>query len=186
VAVKIVRPAVAAAAANDRSRSTERLGRPLNTLSRTNGRNFQRWPDSSWLLAARAIPIQQVIEQRGIKLRGRIERVGPCPICGGDDRFAININKQKFNCRGCERGGNDAISLVMFLDGVDCLGAVEILTGQRFDSITGKATTALQSRRFGDFVKRQREQQSDERRRLEYASRIWNEAVPIIGTPGEA
>jgi hypothetical protein len=146
----------------------------------------KRWPNSHWILDARAVPIERVIEQRGIQLKrvGK-EHVGPCPRCGGHDRFSINPQKGVFNCRGCKRGG-DVIDLVMHLDNVDCLGAVEILTHQRFDSITGKATTALQSRQNGDFAKRQREQQTDERRRLEYASRIWNEAIPIIGTPGEA
>jgi putative DNA primase/helicase len=166
------RPANTAGAVDNGPHSTERLGRPLNTLSRSKGRNFQHWPDSSWLHAARAILIQQVIEQRGIKLRGRIERVGPCPRCGGHDRFAININKQKFNCRGCKRGGGDAISLVMFLDGVDCFGAVEILTGQHFDSITGKETTTLQSRQNGDFVKRQRAK----------ARYLWRTSKPAAGT----
>jgi len=187
------RPANTAGAVDNGPHSTtERLGRPLNTLSRSNGRNFQRWPDSSWLHAARAIPIEQVVEQRGIKLRGRIERVGPCPRCGGHDRFAININKQKFICRGCKRGGNHAISLVMFLDGYDCINAIEALTGERFDLVTGKPTTAGKTKggerpSFDyDHERRQRDQQADERRRLQQAARIWNEAVSIIGTPGEA
>lgn len=37
-----------------------------------------------------------------------------------------------------------------------------------------------------DHHRLQRENEADELRRLKYASRIWNEAVPIIGTPGEA
>jgi phage/plasmid primase-like uncharacterized protein len=60
---------------------------------------------------ARCVPLEQIIEQRGIKLRGRIERVGPCPRCGGTDRFSINTRKQLFNCRGCRKGG-DVIELV--------------------------------------------------------------------------
>ncbi len=31
---------------------------------------------------ARAVRIESEIERRGIKLRGRIERVGPGPVCG--------------------------------------------------------------------------------------------------------
>jgi hypothetical protein len=152
-------------------------------------REFQRhrWPDSHWLLDARAVPIERVIEQRGIKLRGRIERVGPCPRCGGHDRFSINTTKQVFHCRGCKVGGS-VIDLIMHLDGVDCLGAVETLTHQKFDLVTGKAKVAILASfaEANDYQQRQREQQSDERRRLECASRIWNETVPIIGTPGEA
>jgi CHC2 zinc finger len=46
------------------------------------------------------------------------ERVGPCPKCGGTDRFSINTKKQVFNCRQCQTGG-DVIKLVRFLDGCD-------------------------------------------------------------------
>jgi phage/plasmid primase-like uncharacterized protein len=63
-----------------------------------------------WIAQARAVRIEQEIARRGIKLNGRgPERCGPCPKCGGTDRFAINTNKQIWNCRGCQRGG-DVIS----------------------------------------------------------------------------
>jgi Toprim domain/CHC2 zinc finger len=65
------------------------------------------------------ILIEDEIARRGIRLVGRgAERSGPCPVCGGRDRFSINIKKQVWNCRGCGRGG-DAIDLVRHLDGVD-------------------------------------------------------------------
>jgi DNA primase len=64
---------------------------------------------------ARAVRIEDEIQRRGIKLRGNgVDRCGPCPQCGGDDRFAINIKKQIFNCRGCGAKG-DVISLVQHL-----------------------------------------------------------------------
>jgi putative DNA primase/helicase len=78
---------------------------------------------------ARSTPIGEVIEARGLKLRGRIERVGPCPICGGTDRFAVNIRKNLFNCRGCNAGG-DAIALVQHLDGVSFAEACATLAGE--------------------------------------------------------
>jgi hypothetical protein len=45
---------------------------------------------------ARAIPIEDELARRGIRLRrqGR-ELVGPCPRCGGRDRFAVNVPKQE-------------------------------------------------------------------------------------------
>ncbi len=79
---------------------------------------------------ARAVRIESEIERRGIKLRGRIERVGPCPVCGGDDRFSINISKQLWNCRGCCLGG-DVIDLVKHLDRVDFKTACATLTGEQ-------------------------------------------------------
>jgi phage/plasmid primase-like uncharacterized protein len=66
---------------------------------------------------ARAVPIEDEIARRGIKLTGnRAERVGPCPKCGGTDRFSINTQKQVFNCRQYQIGG-DTIELVQFVDG---------------------------------------------------------------------
>ena len=51
----------------------------------------------TWIETARATPIERVIDERGIRLRGRIERIGRCPMCGGTDRFSINTKKQCFN-----------------------------------------------------------------------------------------
>src|SRR6476619_3575158 len=78
---------------------------------------------------ARSTPIGDVIDARGIRLRGRIERIGPCPVCGGSDRFAVNTRKNLFNCRGCNTGG-DVIALVQHLDGVTFAEACAILAGE--------------------------------------------------------
>jgi hypothetical protein len=78
---------------------------------------------------ARSVSIDKVISDRQIKLRGNgAERVGPCPNCGGTDRFAVNTKKNVFNCRGCG-GKGDAIALVRFLDGVTFNDAVISMTG---------------------------------------------------------
>lgn len=83
-----------------------------------------------WVKRARSVPIESEIKRRGFPLRreGK-ELVGPCPQCGGDDRFAINISKQVFNCRGCEARGN-VIDLAMFLDGCDFNTAAAMLAGE--------------------------------------------------------
>ena len=79
---------------------------------------------------ARNTPIADVINARGIRLRGHgSERAGPCPVCGGTDRFAINTKKNLFNCRGCNTGG-DVIALVQHLDGVTFIEACTILAGE--------------------------------------------------------
>jgi len=36
-----------------------------------------------------------------LKRGGSNEHVGPCPRCGGRDRFGVNTRKRVFNCRGC-------------------------------------------------------------------------------------
>ena len=53
----------------------------------------------AWVMRARSVPIEDEIARRGIHLRGKNERCGPCPKCGGDDRFSINVAKQIYNCR---------------------------------------------------------------------------------------
>ena len=66
---------------------------------------------------ARGVRLEDEIAHRGIKLRRQgSELIGPCPRCGGADRFGINIRKQVFNCRGCGASGGDTIALVRFLD----------------------------------------------------------------------
>jgi phage/plasmid primase-like uncharacterized protein len=70
---------------------------------------------------ARAVPIEDELARRGFPFRTkpRHNNLGqPCPICGGRDRFSINVRKQVFNCRGCGAKG-DVIALVKALDGVD-------------------------------------------------------------------
>ena len=84
----------------------------------------------AWVERARAVPIGREIERRGIELNGgKIERCGPCPRCGGDDRFSINTAKGVFNCRGCGAKG-DVIDLVRFLDECDFIAAGTKLTGE--------------------------------------------------------
>jgi hypothetical protein len=56
------------------------------------------------------------------------EWIGPCPVCGGHDRFSISIRKRLFNCRGCRVGG-DVIRLIQHLEGCDFATAVMRLAG---------------------------------------------------------
>ena len=68
--------------------------------------------------AARAVDILETA-QRFIRLK-RIaanEWAGPCPGCGGDDRFRLNPRKAVFHCRGSGAKG-DTIALVRLARGV--------------------------------------------------------------------
>jgi hypothetical protein len=95
--------------------------------------SFDAWADK-----ARAVKIEDEISRRGIKLqRQGAELVGPCPKCRGDDRFAVNIKKQVFNCRGCNEGG-DVIALAQFLDDCDFRSACTTLTGEPQPKPNGK------------------------------------------------
>jgi hypothetical protein len=81
---------------------------------------------------ARRISIGDVIWQRGIILkRVGTEFCGPCPRCGGTDRFSFNPRKNLWNCRGCKPKdiAGDVIGFVQWLDGVDAIHAAKHLVG---------------------------------------------------------
>ena len=80
---------------------------------------------------ARSVPIEAELEKRGHRLKqvGR-DLIGPCPACGGTDRFAVTPAKKVWCCRGCDKGG-DVIALVQHLDGGEFLDAVQTLSGER-------------------------------------------------------
>jgi hypothetical protein len=82
-----------------------------------------------WIERARGEHLGAVLNSRQINLPGKgNKRAGPCPRCGGEDRFAVDLEREIFNCRGCGGKGHGAISLVMFLDGVNFVQAVETIT----------------------------------------------------------
>ena len=77
-------------------------------------------------------PITDVVARLGLRLKrqGR-ELVGPCPVCGGNDSFAVNPAKGVWNCRHCDRGGDAIVSCasrgLFFKEAVAVLGGVEAL-----------------------------------------------------------
>src|ERR1700731_3109011 len=76
---------------------------------------------------ARLVPITSVLGAHRSKLRRTgAELVGPCPQCGGEDRFGIHLQKNVFNCRRCETGG-DAIEFIKFHKNLDFAAAVDFL-----------------------------------------------------------
>ncbi|OCC05242.1 hypothetical protein BA190_10085 [Labrys sp. WJW] len=82
-----------------------------------------------WVARARDVDLVSEVERRGIKLGKGHERAGPCPIeRQGRDRFAVNVRKKLWSCRGCGTGG-DVIKLVMMASGIDFLAACELLAG---------------------------------------------------------
>jgi hypothetical protein len=127
---------------------------------------------------ARRVPVEQIIEQRGIRLRGRIELVGPCPICGGTDRFSINTRKQLFNCRGCRKGG-DVIELVKFLNGISFGEACKSLTSETLGAGTGYC--GAQHRPVP-----QPSTEDDELTRRAKARYLFRSSLPAVGTPVES
>lgn len=63
---------------------------------------------------ARSVSVTDAAGILGFKLT-RANYAGPCPVCGGTDRFSISPSKQAWNCRQCGRGGRDGIGLIAFV-----------------------------------------------------------------------
>ena len=75
--------------------------------------------------------IMRLLDLTGLHRSG-VEWIGPCPICGGTDRFGINTRKGQFLCRRCG-GKGDEIGLVMFVRGIDFKAALDWLCGPSQD-----------------------------------------------------
>ena len=123
---------------------------------------------------ARSVPIEEVLAVQGHDLRRcGGELIGPCPVCGGCDRFAVNPKKAVWNCRGCSKGG-DVIDLVCHLDGCGFNDAIEKLTGEK--------SAAFDQSRHAQAKAEDAERQC---RQHEKAAWLWSERQPIEGTIAE-
>jgi len=121
---------------------------------------------------AKGVLIEAELARRGITLkRVGAELVGPCPVCGGHDRFGVNVRKQLWNCRRCDKGG-DVIDLVRHLDGVTVIEAVEILTNEKLQPRRRNWTAKTETHRDG--------KHEQDRRAL--ARHLWALREPLAGT----
>lgn len=151
----------------------------------------------AWVEEARAVTLEEAIAGRTSALKWKsTELVGPCPLCGGEDGFAINPRKRVFICRRGDAGG-DAIALVQHLEGCEFRVACEILTGRpppdREQGETAEARAsrmAAQDARRAEQAKAEalREVETNEFRDRELARcrELWRSSVPLAGSPAEA
>jgi Toprim domain/CHC2 zinc finger len=114
-----------------------------------------------------------------LKKNGPHELAGPCPRCGGVDRFNVNTTKGAWFCRGCDAKGGDGISLLMHVRGIAFREAVDDLTGE--SAVDGRQAPApIEAKAKPD----------DDDAREAFIRRMVEKAVrglvPIAGTPGEA
>lgn len=147
---------------------------------------FRAWSD-----AARAVPLGDYAASRGLRLRGRVERNGPCPNCGGSDRFNLNTFKGLWFCRGCDPRGGDVIDFVRFLDACDFVRACEILTGQPAPNGggSGPSVEELAALEIERAKRRAATEAASARYREDERQRCiadWREALPAAGSPVEA
>lgn len=117
-----------------------------------------------------------------------IDRAGPCPNCGGDDRFAIHTKKDTFHCRQCGLAGHGVIDLVMKMEGGTFIEACETITGTELRHSTGDAATQAKrvAKRQEDREKQAREENAWRENARKSAFRVWQSAARTPWSPGNA
>jgi hypothetical protein len=133
------------------------------------------------LAEAKALPMRDVVDRLGIaglRPAGQ-EIVGPCPNCGGTDRFGVNLRSHMFLCRRCGIKGGDTVALVMAVQGLDFLPALSWLCGERQN-----IDPAELERRRDRAKQAEREREAEAARFRDWARRdaraIWSRATPQI------
>ena len=83
-----------------------------------------------------------------LRRESAIEMAGPCPKCGGDDRF--HVRADWFFCRQCHEKHGDAIELVKFLGLAHSFpAACELLSGGALPASSGGPVTPKKGGRAG-------------------------------------
>ncbi len=152
---------------------------------------------AEWISEARAVPITRPLERLAARLVVRSgELVGPCPVCGGRDRFAVSLRKGVFHCRGSGEGG-DVIALTRYLEACDFHTACAILTGRNRPGQEPVETAEARAARRAVLAKRaaalarvtetarRTEARFRERERVR-CWQLWKAARPLPGTAAEA
>jgi Toprim domain/CHC2 zinc finger len=125
--------------------------------------------------------ILSVAQRCGAKLRRvtAAEHAGPCPTCGGDDRFSVNIRKNVFNCRSF--GGGDIITMVQHVRGLDFKEAVNFIANKKMVDVPAEI-----QRSYPDEMTPSAEPCDKGEIRVERSiARLSRELQPIRGTLGE-
>lgn len=116
----------------------------------------------------------------GLKRAG-VERIGPCPMCGGDDRFGINTRKNQWQCRRCG-GKGDQIALVQFVLGLDFPAALEWLCGPR-QELSAEERAARAARDAENQRRKEAEAAKFRAKAIADARRIWEAGQDAAVSP---
>ncbi|MBU3262080.1 hypothetical protein KPG71_18825 [Roseovarius sp. PS-C2] len=136
------------------------------------------------LAEAKLIPAQEMVDRLGIVglRRAGQELSGPCPHCGGRDRFNINTRTGAFLCRQCDMRGGDVVKLVQEVLGLGFLDALSWICGERPAQMDAKQMEERRRRAAKAEEKRQREAARYREQAIRDARRIWAAAQPAEGT----
>ena len=140
---------------------------------------FAEDPRRAEALAKSITDVADQLAIQGLRRAG-VEMVGPCPQCGGDDRFGINPRKGVFGCRKCGAKG-DVIGLVMHVRQVGFPEALNWLCGPRKEI---SAEERAQRERAAEENRQAREADAERYRNAAIADarRVWRFAAAAEGT----
>lgn len=128
------------------------------------------------------MPIADVVHHLGIEglRRGGGELVGPCPACGGTDRFGVNLRKGVFLCRRCDaKGGN--LDLVMLVRGLEFKAALDWLMGPKLE-LSDEERRARAIRAEQNRLRNEARAEKERRQAIMAARAIWEKGQPAEGT----
>lgn len=142
--------------------------------------------DDPRLAEAKARPIEEIVHLLGIAGLKRMghELVGPCPQCGGTDRFGVNLRKGLFQCRICGARG-DGLKLVMWDRGLDFKAALTWLCGEVEGITPAEREARIQKARAGASAAR-RAAEKYRQDVIRQARVIWEQGRDPSGTEVEA
>lgn len=123
--------------------------------------------------------IAEKLEIGDLKRHG-VELIGPCPACGGDDRFSINTRKGVFQCRRCD-GKGDVVELVRWRRGMTLPEALEWLVGP-LEQISKEERDELDRVAEVNRARKEREADKERQKAIVGARKIWREGLPSEGT----
>jgi hypothetical protein len=156
----------------------------------------------AWIERAKGISTINAALRLGFRPKGGAkgtgsEASGPCPRCGGVDRFSVKVKEGLWNCRGCGHGGGDAISLAMWIPHERTfLEAVEFLTGEPKPGgtpPTEEEKAAIAARRAQQAAEQDKARAAEAQQQNEFREaerrrcrEIWRHGQPAPGTLVEA
>ena len=97
---------------------------------------------------------------------------GPCPACGGNDRFYVHKRGNFWACRKCTPGGGDCFDFLKIAVGMDFKEASEYLTGKKWEEMTPKSP-APTARKESDHTWRDDQWQLAARKELAARADDW-------------
>ena len=127
---------------------------------------------------AHGMPIGEVMGRLGIEgLKAASgEMVGPCPICGGRDRFSINTRKNVFLCRRCEDAHGGPVNLVRHVMGCDYPAAIDWLLGEVDLGVSAQELERRAAKARAAEARRDREARRFRAKAIRDAEAIWARA----------